>query len=268
MHRLAFKKSIADAAVDGVVPEGQLRSPQQALQDVMAWLQRLDSGQVQVVTRERITVPLPDADSADVERRRVCYGDFSRMNHRWNQGRSETTHERLRDNPEEWAQYHTLYREARKGWTVVPYEEMIRWCQKRIGLTIGDFGCGEAKLAEALAGRHTVHSFDHVAVNDAVVACDMAHVPLGDETLDVAIFSLSLMGANFTDYLREAHRTLKLDGRLHIIEPTARFTDRERFVRDLQSLGFDVVLEDLWKFTHVRATKTERHPRPGLDLEF
>ena len=77
MHRLAFKKSIADAAVDGVVPEGQLRSPQQALQDVMAWLQRLDSGQVQVVTRERITVPLPDADQADVERRRVRYGDFS-----------------------------------------------------------------------------------------------------------------------------------------------------------------------------------------------
>ncbi len=268
MHRLAFKKSIADAAVDGVVPEGQLRSPQQALQDVMAWLQRLDSGQVQVVTRERITVPLPDADPADVERRRVRYGDFSRMNHRWNQGRSETTHERLRDNPEEWAQYHTLYREARKDWTVVPYEEMIRWCQKRGGLTIGDFGCGEAKLAEALAGRHTVHSFDHVAVNDAVVACDMAHVPLGDETLDVAIFSLSLMGANFTDYLREAHRALKLDGRLHIIEPTARFTDRERFVRDLQSLGFDVVLEDLWKFTHVRATKTERHPRPDLELEF
>ena len=238
MHRLAFKKSIADAAVDGVVPEGQLRSPQQALQDVMAWLQRLDSGQVQVVTRERITVPLPDADPADVERRRVRYGDFSRMNHRWNQGRSETTHERLRDNPEEWAQYHTLYREARKDWTVVPYEEMIRWCQKRGGLTIGDFGCGEARLAEALADRHTVHSFDHVAVNDSVIACDMAHVPLGDETLDVAIFSLSLMGANFTDYLREAHRTLKLDGRLHIIEATARFTDREQFVKGPTSSWF------------------------------
>ena len=96
----------------------------------------------------------------------------------------------------------------------------------------------------------------------------MAHVPLGDETLDVAIFSLSLMGANFTDYLREAHRTLKLDGRLHIIESTARFTDRERFARDLQSFGFDVVLDDLWKFTHFRATKTERQPRPDLQLKF
>ena len=46
----------------------------------------------------------------------------------------------------------------------------------------------------------------------------MAHTPLDDESLDAAIFCLSLMGANFSDYLREAYRTLKLDGSLHIWE--------------------------------------------------
>jgi hypothetical protein len=75
-------------------------------------------------------------------------------------------------------EYHTLYREARKDWAVVPYEEMIRWCQQRSGYVIGDFGCGEAKLAEAVSDQHTVYNFDHVAVNDDVMACDMAHVPL------------------------------------------------------------------------------------------
>ena len=53
-----------------------------------------------------------------------------------------------------------------------------------------------------------------------VIACDVSHVPLDDESLDVAVFSLSLMGANFTDYLREAHRCLKLDGHLWIDEAT------------------------------------------------
>ncbi len=53
------------------------------------------------------------------------------MNRTWNQTRSETTHARLQANPEEWAQYHTLYRDARKDWAVVPYEEMIRWCRQR-----------------------------------------------------------------------------------------------------------------------------------------
>src|SRR5215475_14059803 len=106
MQRLRFKKSIADAAVDGMVPEGHLRTPAQAYQDVMAWLERLEDGEVQVVTRPRIVVPLPDTDPADVKRRQRRYGDFSGMNRRCNQGRSETTHARLRANPEEWAQYH------------------------------------------------------------------------------------------------------------------------------------------------------------------
>jgi ubiquinone/menaquinone biosynthesis C-methylase UbiE len=176
------------------------------------------------------------------------------MNRTWNQTRSEATHARIQANPEEWAQYHTLYREARKDWAVVPYEEMIRWCGQRSGYVIGDFGCGEAKLAEAVADRHTVHSFDHVAVNDDVVACDLTHVPLDDATLDVAIFSLSLMGANFADYIREANRTLKLDGQLHVIEATARFTDRNGFAKALEGLGFAIVsVEDKWKFTHIRA---------------
>ncbi len=269
MQRLDFKKSIADAAVDGVVPEGHLRTAAQAYQDVIAWLQRLEAGEVQVATRARIVVPLPDVDPADVKRRRRRYGDFSAMNRVWNQTRSERTHARLQANPEEWAQYHTLYREARKDWAVVPYEEMIRWCQQRIGYVIGDFGCGEAKLAEAVSDRHIVHSFDHIAVNENVVACDMAHVPLDDETLDVAIFSLSLMGANFSDYLREAHRTLKLDGQLHIIEATSRFTDREQFTKALKEFGFaGIDMEDKWKFTHIQARKIERRPNRDVEICF
>jgi hypothetical protein len=235
----------------------------------MAWLERLNVGAVEVISRPRIVVPLPGSHGADAKQRWRRYGDFSAMNRTWNQGASEVTHSRLEANPEEWAQYHTLYREARKDWTVVPYEEMIRWCQLRSGYVIGDFGCGEAKLAEAVADRHTVHSFDHVAVNDDVVACDMAHVPLDDQTLDVAIFSLSLMGANFAEYLREAKRTLKLDGQLHVIEATSRFTDRNGFAKALEGLGFAIVsVEDRWKFTHIRAIKTERQPHDDIEIRF
>ena len=62
---------------------------------------------------------------------------------------------------------------ARKTWTTVPYEEMIRWLREREGLVVGDFGCGEAKIAEAVSDRHVVHSFDHIAINDDVTACDL-----------------------------------------------------------------------------------------------
>src|SRR5207237_1531141 len=89
MQRLRFKKSIADAAVDGVVPEGHLRTPAQAYQDVMAWLQRLDAGAVEVIVRPKIVVPLPDTDQADVKRSRRRYGDLSAMNGRRNQTESD-----------------------------------------------------------------------------------------------------------------------------------------------------------------------------------
>jgi superfamily II DNA or RNA helicase len=60
MQRLRFKKSIADAAVDGIVPEGHLRTPAQAYQDIMAWLERLETGQVETIARPKIIIPLPD----------------------------------------------------------------------------------------------------------------------------------------------------------------------------------------------------------------
>jgi hypothetical protein len=268
MRRLKFKKSIADAAVDGVVPEGHLRSPAQAYVDVMGWLVRLTNGEVEVVSRTPIAAAI-SPDTAESERRTRSYGDFSTMNRRWNQTGSANTAERLRENPDEWAYYHTLCREARKTWAAVPFEEVIRWAVKRSGYVIGDFGCGEAKLATALADRHTVHSFDYIAVNENVIACDMAHVPMEDEALDVAVFSLSLMGANFTDYLREAWRLLKLDGHLHIYEATSRLTDRDRFAAGLRGLGFSIVtIEDAWKFTHVHALKIDRMPDGNTELTF
>ena len=37
-NRIQFKKSIADAAIDGVIPEGHLRTPAQAYQDSIDFL--------------------------------------------------------------------------------------------------------------------------------------------------------------------------------------------------------------------------------------
>ncbi|KAK6036412.1 hypothetical protein COOONC_26083, partial [Cooperia oncophora] len=64
--------------------------------------------------------------------------------------------------------------------------------------------------------RHTdpnrckVHSFDLVAVNDRVTACDMAHLPMKDLSADIVVFCLSLMGTNLIDYIKETRRVLKL----------------------------------------------------------
>lgn len=39
---------------------------------------------------------------------------------------------------------------------------------------VADFGCGDAKIARSVP--NVVQSFDLVALNDHVTACDMTHV--------------------------------------------------------------------------------------------
>jgi ribosomal RNA-processing protein 8 len=114
-----------------------------------------------------------------------------------------------------------------------------------------DFGCGDAQLAKDLSNiKRTqpkqnskkksgeeddeddddhdekllfkVHSFDLVSPNIFVTACDMSNVPLEDKSVDVCVFCLSLMGTNLADFIREAHRVLKNDGRVKIAEVRSR----------------------------------------------
>lgn len=64
----------------------------------------------------------------------------------------------------------------------------------------------------------TVHSFDLVANAPGVIACNMAAVPLPDISVDVAVFSLALMGTDYGAFIVEATRVLKYRGWLWIAE--------------------------------------------------
>ncbi len=104
LARIRYKKSIADAAVDGAVPVGNLRSPAQAQRDIMKWLERLEEGRETTITRRKIVVPL-SGDRATAKKRLARYGDFSQMSNRWNTTHGDRLAKRLRGNPEEWEQF-------------------------------------------------------------------------------------------------------------------------------------------------------------------
>jgi hypothetical protein len=138
---------------------------------------------------------------------------------------SSTTHERLQRDPSEWYLYHTLYREARATWPENPVTRFAAQIGLRPEWVVGDFGCGECLLQAAVPNRMV--GLDHVAWDPTVIAGDMAASPLEAASLDVAVFSLSLMGTNWRDYLREAHRTLKPHRNLE--EPLTVEADSECF---------------------------------------
>jgi hypothetical protein len=175
-----------------------------------------------------------------VERLVRTRGDFSTLQNRWVTSKSQTLHERLEEKPEEWYLYHTLYREARASWPEVPAEHIASHLHARPDLRVGDFGCGECLLKEALGDAHKVVEFDHVAVTDEVIACDMARTPLEEGALGAAVFSLSLMGRNWRDFLAEAHRTLQPFGLLFVAEPARRW-DEGKLEAAIEEAGFGLL---------------------------
>uniref|UniRef100_A0A8C8AJG5 Ribosomal RNA-processing protein 8 n=1 Tax=Otus sunia TaxID=257818 RepID=A0A8C8AJG5_9STRI len=66
-------------------------------------------------------------------------------------------------------------------------------------------------------------------------------VPLEDESVDVAVFCLALMGTNLQEILEEANRVLKLGGTLMVAEVASRFEDTRAFINAMAQLGFKSV---------------------------
>ncbi|KAI8050889.1 methyltransferase-domain-containing protein, partial [Syncephalis plumigaleata] len=157
----------------------------------------------------------------------------------------DTSFKLFSEQPELFEQYHEGFRSQVEEWPENPLDRYIAELQSRTEpLTVADMGCGEAMLALRVGQAHRIHSFDLVAGNERITACDIANVPMSDNAADMVIFCLSLMGTNFIDFLREAYRILRPGGELKVAEVKSRFTSVDRFVKILTSMGFELQHKD------------------------
>lgn len=160
--------------------------------------------------------------------------------------------------------YHEGFREQVKSWPINPVDLFINKIKKYPKAIIGDFGCGDAKISQCV--KNKVYSFDLVAKNEHVIACDISHVPLEDNSLDISIFCLSLMGTNCNEFLYEAYRVTKPNGLLLIAEVVSRFESIggiEGFKKILIKLGWDIIKIDSSNtmFTTFELRKSNRKPQ-------
>jgi ribosomal RNA-processing protein 8 len=140
--------------------------------------------------------------------------------------------------------YHNGFQLQISKWPVNPVDKVIEYIQQRRdeSLVVADFGCGDAKISRSV--ENVVHSFDLVALNDRVTVADMSHVPLEGESVDVAVFCLSLMGTNVSSFISEANRVLKSRGILIIAEVISRINSLDNFIKELKQFGFSLVEMD------------------------
>ena len=151
--------------------------------------------------------------------------------------------EMFEEDPRLFEVYHKGFSTQVSKWPINPLDRVIEEVKSLPkGTVVADFGCGEARLARSVP--HTVHSFDLVAVNSYVTACDMAHTPLKSSSVDVCLFCLALMGTNIADFIREARRVLRVGGQLRIVDIASRFASVADFVRDVEVFGFELVCQE------------------------
>ncbi|KAL8915838.1 MAG: hypothetical protein Q9208_008825 [Pyrenodesmia sp. 3 TL-2023] len=95
-----------------------------------------------------------------------------------------------------------------------------------------DLGCGDASLQACLLPytsslNLSLHSFD-LSPGDTpnahlITVCDIAHLPHKDGSADIAIFCLALMGTNWTEFVEEAARVVRMGGECWVGEVRSRF---------------------------------------------
>ncbi|KAG0011816.1 25S rRNA (adenine645-N1)-methyltransferase, partial [Entomortierella chlamydospora] len=174
-------------------------------------------------------------------------GKFRFLNEQLYTTTGEEAFELFQSKPELFDEYHEGFRSQVESWPQNPVDIFISELKKMPkDAVIADLGCGDAQISDELTKKKykNVLSFDLVAKNERVTACDIAHLPLEDNSVDVAIFCLSLMGTDFLRFLKEAHRVLKPNGQLKIAEVISRFTDVDAFVSALKALGFELKHSD------------------------
>jgi ribosomal RNA-processing protein 8 len=201
-------------------------------------------------TKKRQSTPNPKPIAKRVDKKKDPLKKLEGARFRWLNEQLYTTTgdaalQLFQDDPASFHHYHTGFKVQVQQWPENPVDIFIRQLgQLSPSLVVADFGCGEAKLAATV--KQTVHSFDLVAVNERVTACDVAHVPLAASSVDMVIFSLSLMGTNFLDFIKEAHRVLKPNGQLRIAEVKSRFHQGiDKFIQTLQKVfGFSCTFQD------------------------
>jgi ubiquinone/menaquinone biosynthesis C-methylase UbiE len=90
-------------------------------------------------------------------------------------------------------------------------------------------GCGKGHISQYYMNdsRFQFYNYDHISSNETIIPCDISTLPLEDDSVEICILSLVMWGSNCKDYIQESYRVLESGGKMYIIEPTKRWTEKD-----------------------------------------
>ena len=233
------KKTLSDAVVDGIFTYTANIDRGKLLKGAIEALRNGEATEDFELNRDEVTAT-PKIDTTSREYTESVVNETHR---RANTATSSTTHKYFSENKSEWRKYHEARDIIRASWAEDPQDVIAAKINESSNHgVIADLGCGRNELkGKIIINYGKWLSFDHVANDDSVIEANTTDLSayVADESLDVAIYCLSIWGRNKTDYFKEANRMLKRGGIMYVAEPTDK-AEQKLFLGDAVSMGFEL----------------------------
>jgi len=127
-------------------------------------------------------------------------------------------------------------------------------------LRILDLGCGRNLIKKHFENndRLTITGYDYVSYNGSI-ACDISKLPDKNESIDICVYSQSLMGSNWKDYINEGFRVLRYNGEMIISESVERYDVIKEYINSqkycVKSVSYDFTKR--WFYLHITNDKID-----------
>ncbi len=245
MNALLYKKNLGDAVMDGDIQKVFRIDWNKLYRNAM---KRFKEGIKDEVEIKKNKVVVDEPEDVSIQRKRAV-SVISETHRVANSSNHGTMHQRFIDNPDSFQEYHRAREISKASWVEDPVDYIATFINDHYtNKRIADLGCGTNKLSTLMKNGNAVKGFDHQQVegHDDVIVADIANLSgvVADGEMDIAVFCLSLWGQDYQDYFKEAHRILKNNGRVFVVEPNDDFGDGKRygdeveFINTVEKYGF------------------------------
>lgn len=229
------KRTLSDAVVDGRFASIFSLNRSKLLRDAVESLR--EGIQDFTITRKKLEVEVVETKIREYSSESIITSTHQKAS----TSTSSRMHEWFSEDKSRWKDYHKVREENIKDWVENPITVIAERLNENPGQIIADLGCGMNRLKDLVKNYKAWYSFDHCAVDPSVVEADCSdlHEYLGDESVDSAVFCMSLWGTNYLDSIKEAHRYLKTGGTLYVVEPKDK-VDQSVLLGGVVQLGFNL----------------------------
>jgi hypothetical protein len=161
--------------------------------------------------------------------------------------KSSTTNNMFENEPNLWVNYHDARDFSFQGYDnqeEIPINKIIKYLESKSKhkLKILDLGCGRNIISQHFKEnkKMLIIGYDYISYNGSI-KCDISNLPDEDDSIKICIYSQSLMGFNWKEYLNEGNRVLEYNGEIIISESRERYEIIKSY---LEKLNMKIIIDE------------------------